>query len=136
MVLIYNNARSENYKRTVRERSEYSMTVLSTGSARESRKSEKIQDINYFPTISFWKCMDLKKLFPLSFMKQYFLLEKFKNKLYCGKKIHLCMYLLHATLKRSRRKHIFRSWLNSRQREIEARKWGHPRFFCCSSWDG
>ena len=34
IVLSYNNARSENGQRTVRERSEYPMTVFSTGSAR------------------------------------------------------------------------------------------------------
>ena len=38
IVLSHNNARSENGQRTVRERSEYSMTVLSTGSAREHEK--------------------------------------------------------------------------------------------------
>ena len=36
IVLSHNNARSENGQRTVREKSEYSMTVLSTGSAREA----------------------------------------------------------------------------------------------------
>ena len=35
IVLSHSNARSENGQRTVRERSEYSMTVLSIGSARE-----------------------------------------------------------------------------------------------------
>ena len=39
IVLIHNNARSENRQRTVRERSEYSMDVLSTGPARAQKKS-------------------------------------------------------------------------------------------------
>ena len=43
IVLSHNNARSENGQRTVRERSEYSMTVLSTGSARAS-----IRQVEYF----------------------------------------------------------------------------------------
>ena len=39
---------------------------------------------------------------------------------------------------RSRQKHNFRSWLNSRQREIEARKWGHTNtarlIVCAPTW--
>ena len=47
--------------------------------------------------------------------------------------------MLRATWTQSRQKHDFRSWLNSRQREIEARKWGHTdtaRFIVCApTWD-
>ena len=43
--LIHNNVGSENGHRTVRERSEYSLTVLSTGSGREISKEDINQKI-------------------------------------------------------------------------------------------
>ena len=40
---------------------------------------------------------------------------------------------------RSRQKHNFRSWFNSRQREIKAEKWGHTdmarSIVCAATWE-
>ena len=40
---------------------------------------------------------------------------------------------------RSQQKHNYRSWLKSRQREIEAREWGHTNMasliVCASTWE-
>ena len=40
---------------------------------------------------------------------------------------------------RSRQKHNYRSWIKSRQREIEAREWGHTNtvsmIVCASTWE-
>ena len=42
-------------------------------------------------------------------------------------------------LPRSRQKHNFRSWLNRRKREMEARKWGHTDtarlIVCAPTWE-
>ena len=56
-VLSRNNARSENGHRTVREQSEYSMTVLSHGSARVSNAwtvFRKLCVCRRFPTTMMW----------------------------------------------------------------------------------